>query len=284
MDTNNISNMNRRNFLQLAAAATAGTFLPGCVTSSSPVNAPAHAKRGLGIGTKPGSLWQKKIELCGARWLYNWKTTPPENIPAGVEFIPMVWSKVREESLPQIRAELRRNKFKTLLGYNEPDQKKQGNLTVDEALEQWPKLMELGVRLGSPAGVHPDKDWMKAFMKGVDERKLRVDFVTVHSYGGPNAGTLMKRLATVHELFGRPIWITEFAVGDWNAKTREENKYRPERVVEFVRQVLPQLDACEFVERYAWFPSKPDSAPLGSSALFNDDGTLTAVGEAYRTA
>ena len=174
--------------------------------------------------------------------------------------------------------------MKTLLGFNEPDQKKQGNMTVEEALEQWPKLMELGVRLGSPAGVHPDSDWMKAFMKGVEERQLRVDFVTVHSYGGPNADALMKRLAAVHELFGRPLWITEFAVGDWSAKSRAENKYRPEQVVEFVGKVLPQLDACEFVERYAWFSAKPDSAALGPSALFNHDGTLTPVGEVYRAA
>jgi hypothetical protein len=276
--------MNRRSFIQLVGAGTAGTLLPGCLTSSSSVSARTHAKRGLGIGTKPGTQWREKLELCDARWFYNWKSTPPENIPAGVEFVPMVWSKVREDSLPQLRAELRQNKLKTLLGYNEPDQTKQGNVTVEEALEQWPKLMELGVRLGSPAGVHPDRDWMKAFMKGVVERQLRVDFVTVHSYGGPSADALMKRLAAVHEMFGRPLWITEFAVGDWNAKSRAENKYRPEQIVEFVRDVLPRLDACEFVERYAWFPAKPDSAPLGPCALFNEDGTLTPVGEAYRPA
>ena len=275
--------MNRRNFLQLSLAAAAGTLLPGCATSLSPVSARPYPKRGLGIGTKPGSQWREKIELCGARWFYSWNSTPPENIPAGVEFVPMVWGKLREDSLPKLRAELRQNNMKTLLGFNEPDQKKQGNVTVEEALEQWPKLMELGVRLGSPGCVHPDREWMKAFMKGVEERRLRVDFVTVHSYGGPNADALMKRLAAVHEMFGRPLWITEFAVGDWNAKSRAENRYRPEQVVEFVRNVLPQLDACKFVERYAWFPAKPDSAPLGPSALFNDDGTLTSVGEAYRT-
>jgi hypothetical protein len=47
---------------------------------------------------------------------------------------------------------------------------------------------------------------------------------------------------------------------------------------------LPQLDACPVVERYAWFPARPDIAPLGSSPLFNDDVTLTAVGEAYKAA
>ncbi len=275
--------MNRRDFLQLALAASAATVLPGCVSAQSPVSVPAHAKRGLGIGTRRDTHWQEKIEKCGACWFYNWTTTPPENIPLGVEFFPMVWKKVRQESFPQIQANLRENKLKTLLGYNEPDQKKQGNLTVEEALEQWPKLMELGVRLGSPAGVHPDGEWMKGFMKGVAERRLRVDFVTVHSYGGPNADALMKHLATVHELFGLPLWITEFGVGDWKAKTREENIYRPAQIVDFLHKLLPQLDASKFIERYAWFSAKPESAALGPCALFDADGTLTPVGEAYRT-
>ncbi len=259
-------------------------MLSGCATGSSSSCARPHAKRGIGIAAKPGSQWREKLELCGAQWFYSWNSSPPDNIPPGVEFIPMVWGKRREDSFPKLAAELRQNKFKTLLGYNEPDQRDQSNITVEDALAQWPKLMDLGVRLGSPSCVHPDREWMKAFMKGVEERQLRVDFVTVHSYGGLNADALMKRLAEVHELYGRPLWLTEFAVGDWQAKTREQNRYRPEQIVEFVEKVLPRLDACEFVERYAWFPSKPDSAPLGPCALFNNDGTLTPVGEAYRPA
>jgi hypothetical protein len=279
--------MKRREFLQLVTAATAGTFLPACTAATPGTNAPVATtkpklKRGLGYGTK-GPQWADKLKRVGARWFYTWNFLPPENVPAGLEFVPMMWGRSREDAFPKHRADLEKNKLKTLLGYNEPDQKDQSNITVEQALDQWPKLMELGVRLGSPGCVHPDREWMKAFMKGVDERKLRVDFVTVHSYGGPSADALMKRLAALHELFGRPIWITEFAVGDWNAKTPAENKHKPERVVEFVRSVLPQLDACKFVERYAWFPAKPTSAPLGTSALFNEDGSLTAVGEAYRS-
>ena len=281
MSTINNPNINRRNFLQLVTAATAGSLVPGCATSLTP--AQRLAKRGLGIGTKPGSQWQEKLGRCGARWFYNWNRTLPENIPAGVEFIPMVWNGKPGESYIELGKQLRQAGCKELLGFNEPDQAKQGNMTVEETLALWPKLMETGLRLGSPGCVHPDKDWMKAFMKGVEERQLRVDFVAAHSYGGPNADSLVKRLTAVYEMFGRPIWITEFGVGDWQAKTRAENRYRPEQIVEFVQKLLPQLDACPFVERYAWFPAKPDSAPLGPCALFNDDGTLTPVGEAYRS-
>lgn len=121
-------------------------------------------------------------------------------------------------------------------------------------------------------------------MKGVLERHLRVDFVAVHSYGGLNVDALMNQLEAVHQLFGRPIWMTEFAVGDWEARTRAENRYQPEQIAKFVEQLLPRLDRCDFVERYAWFPANPDNHALGPSALFNDDGSLTPVGRAYRSA
>jgi hypothetical protein len=143
--------------------------------------------------------------------------------------------------------------------------------------------MKLELRLGSPGCVHPDKEWMRAFMKGVAEKSLRVDFVTVHNYGGLNVDGLMNRLEAVHKEFQRPLWITEFGVGDWEAKTRADNRYQPAEIIKFMEQALPRLDQCEFVERYAWFPAKPDNAALGPCALFNVDGSLTPVGQAYRS-
>jgi hypothetical protein len=266
----------------MGLTAAVGTLVPACTSPKASSSVRLRGKRGIGTITKAGSAWREKLELSGAQWFYSWGSTPPENIPAGVEFVPMVWGKGSGD-YTKMGKQLRKAGYQQLLGLNEPDQKDQSNITVEAALALWPKLMETGLRLGSPGCVHPDRDWMKQFMQGVTERGLRVDFVTVHSYGGLSADALMQRLESVHKLFNRPLWITEFAVGDWQAKTRAENKYRPEQVVKFMEQLLPQLDRCEFVERYAWFPASPNSAPLGSSALFNEDGTLTPVGQAYRS-
>lgn len=80
-----------------------------------------------------------------------------------------------------------------LLGLNEPDVKKQGNMSIEETLDAWPVLMDTGMRLGSPGCVHPDKEWMIEFMAGAGKRNLRVDFICVHSYGSPSAEGLVKR-------------------------------------------------------------------------------------------
>lgn len=209
----------------------------------------------------------------------------PDEVPDGIEFAPMTWGKLGKKSLT-LFAKLRRQRDESqitaLMGFNEPDKENQSDTTVDEALTMWPRLMELGLPLGSPGCVHPDNQWMKDFMKGVEQRKLRVDFVCVHSYGGPNASGLMNRLDRIRKMYDRTIWITEFAVGDWNAKSASANKHRPQKMAAFMREVLPMLERAKFVERYAWYSAKPDNWALGTSALFDAQGELTELGEIYR--
>ncbi len=276
--------MNRREFLQLATMTAAGSLIPGCASQPSSDLARHRPKRGIALSATPGGPWRDKIQKAGARWFYTWNKLPPENIPSSVEFIPMIWNAKVGDSCVDFGTKLRADGYRELLGFNEPDQRKQADMTVAEALDLWPRLMETGLRLGSPSCVHPDKDWMKQFMQGVEVRNLRVYFVCVHAYGGPNPEALMNRLRAVHEMFARPLWITEFGVGDWQAKKRSDNKYKPEQVADFIKGIIPMLEACHFVERYAWFSSKPDNAALGPCALFNDDASLTPVGKAYRSA
>ncbi len=67
-------------------------------------------------------------------------------------------------------------------------------MSVDEALELWPQLESLGVPLGSPATVGFNNDWMREFMERADALGLRIDFVAVHSYAGPNVLSFINNL------------------------------------------------------------------------------------------
>ena len=62
-------------------------------------------------------------------------------------------------------------------------------------------------------------------MLQVDSKGLRVDFMCVHWYPGYDtsmtdsdaaAQELAKYMTDVHERWGRPIWLTEFAYIDFN--------------------------------------------------------------------
>jgi hypothetical protein len=118
-------------------------------------------------------------------------------------------------------------------------------------------------------------------MDGARKRGYRVDFVCVHWYGGTDEDKLVEHLERIHEMYGKPIWLTEFAPADWSAKTLKDNENSPKDVLRFMKKALPKLDKLEFLERYAWFSSETTHPKLGSSALFEEDGTLTPLGEAY---
>ena len=271
--------MNRRHLIKLSLlAALAST---GQVEGARK-GKDGSVKKGLGIGdTSPD--FDRKLKELNCKWFYNWTGAKPEKSPSDVPFIPMVWKyRGMPQAIEKIAALAKNEDSKELLAFNEPDRSSQSNMSVVQALEAWPLLQKTGLRLGSPACVHPDSHWMKEFMAGVKERDLKVDFICVHSYGGPNAGGFIDRLKMIHKLYDRPLWITEFAVGDWNAKSLAENRYKPDDILKFMKDVLPKLDRLDFVERYAWFPADADNRTLGNSALWDADGKLTPLGELYQ--
>lgn len=135
--------------------------------------------------------------------------------------------------------------------------------------------------LGSPATVNPENDWMQEFMTRSGQLGYRVDFVCVHNYGGINAQTLLDKLERVYNLYGKPIWITEFAVADWGAASPEENKYTASQVLDFMKIVLPELEKRDYIHRYSWFSFGLNSAPGTCSALFDSDGNYTELGQYY---
>ncbi len=272
--------LNRRHFLHLSLAAALASRDP--LFAAAKKTAPG--KKGLGIATRnPG--WADRLRDLRCDWFYTWGADIPDDKPEGSEFIPMIWGRpYQPEKVAEAASAAKEAGIKELLGFNEPDKFNQSNISVEKALELWPILEQTGMRLGSPGCVHPDREWMEAFMKGAKKRKLRVDFVCVHSYGGPNAKGFVNRLKKVHRMFRKPVWITEFAVGDWEAASAEQNRHRPESVLRFMEEVLPMLDRLDFVERYAWFPAMPDNRALGTSALFDQEGKLTKLGECYRDA
>jgi len=283
--------LNRRNFLSSASlAVVSGLTLNIHKGIISPLFAErqtefqAATKKGFCYATKSDPNWSERLTKLNAHWFYTWGPELPSSPPEGIEFVPMIWGKQsakNESLLGKLTSQYQAGEISALLGFNEPDQAKQANMSVEDVLDAWPALMELGIPLGSPGCVHPDRDWMKDFMKGVEERKLRVDFVCAHSYGGPNAKGLINRMKQVYEMFGRPIWITEFAVGDWAAADVSENKHSPEVVAKFMKEVIPLLNKSQFVHRYAWYSAKLDNRALGTSALFDDEGNLTDLGKLY---
>lgn len=242
---------------------------------------PLSRKKGACFPTK-NDTWSSRVSALNVSWHYSWGVDANIAEPDSVRFVPMIWGKWSlEKSLLKVDSLARIGKVKYLLGFNEPDGKEQANLTVEESLTYWQKLMNLNIPLGSPACVHADNDWMKGFMAKAAEKAYRVDFICVHWYGGANAQSLIDHLKSIHDLYHRPIWLTEFAPADWSATSPATSKVTKANALVFMQQILPALEKMDYVERYSWFSADPENAALGNAALFDNTGKLTLLGAYY---
>lgn len=255
-----------------------------------PVNAAiAIMKKGVGFSNADGSgdRFSKAVDQLGCGWYYNWTPVPDRQAsPIRAEFVPMIWS--GRDATKKNLVRLKKSGFHTLLGFNEPDGKEQANMTVGEALDLWPRLMETGMHLGSPAPATDFPDgWLDRFMEGARKRHYRVDFICLHWYGDITAPDAVERLKDFLEArwhrYHLPIWLTEFSgsTGSWLKPV--DPPVTPEKNAAFIRRVIPMLESLPFLERYAWFELKWIEKPWATVALVNPgSGQWTAAGQAYR--
>jgi hypothetical protein len=198
----------------------------------------------------------------------------------------MIWDErnVNEENLSYLEDLANDGSINYLLGFNEPDLISQANMTVEEAIALWPDLESVGVPLGSPVTASTSSTWFSDFMSRATEENLRIDFVAVHIYDVYNVDIFVQKLEEVFEKYGKPIWITEFALRDWRADNNNPNRYSEEDVLLFMQQLLPRLEELDFVHRYAWFdtsPNNPNYEKLRTADLITENNQLTSLGAYY---
>jgi RNA polymerase sigma factor (sigma-70 family) len=223
----------------------------------------------------------------GASWYYNWGATPNGiTAPASVSYVPMIWgaANVTSATLSQVSQE-----GHVLLGFNEPDMGSQSNMSAAQALDLWPKLMATGMTLGSPAvasGAATPGGWLDQFMTGAKARGYRVDFITVHWYGGdfeagPAVQELDSYLQAIYARYHLPIWVTEFALTSFSGGTATFPTEAQQAA--FLTAATKMLDGLSYVQRYAWF-ALPTSSGSGTTGLFNPGPSVTQVGQAFESA
>lgn len=224
------------------------------------------------------------LKESGASWYLTWSTTHQGIAsPRGTQFVPMVRSAANVTSAALAQAE---RSGPVLLTFNEPDLTSQADMTVAQALSLWPELMATNMQLGSPAvasgGATPG-GWLDRFMKGAEQSHFRVNFIAVHWYGADfetsaAVAQLRSYLESVHDRYGLPIWLTEYALIDF-APAGPIYPTDAEQAA-FVTASVRMLDRLSFLRRYAWFAlPAPSSGP--STGLFAPGPRATAVGLAF---
>ncbi|MFJ4685200.1 glycosyl hydrolase [Streptomyces sp. NPDC091377] len=243
-------------------------------------NAGTSAK---GISLNPVDGAAQALTDSGASWYYNWASSSGQvTKPEGVEYVPMIWG---PGSVTDAELGAAAKEGTTLLGFNEPDHGGQANMSPEQALDLWPRLQATGLRMGAPAvatGADVADGWLDRFMKGAEQRGLRVDFIPVHWYGadfGPDAANQLRGyLQRIHDRYQKPIWLTEYGLIDFSSGTPRYPGQ--EEQAAFVKSSTEMLEGLDFVERYAWFTLSTQTSPTG----LYDGTTPNASGQIYREA
>jgi autotransporter-associated beta strand protein len=204
-------------------------------------------------------------------WFYDWGSGSTSS--ADAEYAPMQWGGGYSSGINS------KQKSTHVLGFNEPDDSKQANMTVAQAVANWPSMVQSGLRLGAPAvsdafGTGVGLDWLYSFMSQIDALGYRVDYVPVHWYKcDQTAAQLYSYLLGVYQTTGRPIWLTEFNDGaNWCVSAPPTYAQHATAT----QEMLDVLESAPFVERYAIYNW------VGDTRAMITNNALTPAGIIYR--
>lgn len=173
-----------------------------------------------------------------------------------------------------------------IIGFNEPWNGFNGfrtPITPTQALDAWPSLMALGNRLSAPSISAPTDgtSWLSDFMSGVASRGYRVDVINVHYYGGigDTIANMQTYLTNLHNQYGRPIIVTEWARADWTNNTSSGTPtFSQADQAQWAEDGIYMMDSLDFVEANFWYGATTIFGTYQNNALLNQNGSLTTVG------
>lgn len=249
------------------------------LTEAGPMKKRASGKRGLAYND--GAFTQMFGDEIS--WQYNWGSTQYGNPAKDYPYVPMVHgteiAAKGQDEMNNVLKEVEKG-AKWVLSFNEPDQCGGGGtcMQVGDAIKYHKQFVqpiaEKGAKIVSPAVTNGPEPkglaYLKSFMDGCDG--CQIDAIAVHYYAWDKAEDFIAHMKKVHDMFKKPIWVTEFGVNPGEGD--------PEK---FLKEVIPWMDKTDFIARYSYHfaaPSVPDRP-----YLINAEGTgLSSLGQVYASA
>ncbi|KAB5585804.1 glycosyl hydrolase catalytic core-domain-containing protein [Coniochaeta sp. 2T2.1] len=222
-------------------------------------NDPELAKKFLGSGSK-------------ISFAYNWGQTNDLGVDH-VNFYPMLWSpgELHEPTWNANANKAIAAGSKVLLSFNEPDNSGQANMLPAAAAAEHQRLMNPfagKAQISTPAITNSGNpgegvDWLRQWLEKC-AGQCHFDYVAMHWYSDW-APSFFEQIEKVYNLAKKPILLTEFAT---NA---------PLNAVDFLKEVVPQLDADSRVAGYCYFMAKEGS---GNDAMISG-GQPNKIGNVF---
>ncbi|MDD4637523.1 MAG: glycosyl hydrolase, partial [Bacteroidales bacterium] len=163
-----------------------------------------------------------------------------------------------------------------VLGYNEPDQTNQADMSMQEMINGWPSMMASGLRVGSPAYASIGNG-LYTFIRECEHRNYRIDFVALHAYfGGWERSNWTSYFSDAYTNTRRPLWTTEWNNGaNWTTEGGSKTEAEQKKDITYI---LDAMESTDYFERYSIYNWVEDWRRV----IRDNDGSLTPAGEVYR--
>jgi regulation of enolase protein 1 (concanavalin A-like superfamily) len=231
-----------------------------------------------------GSTASRTPGVVNTSWYYHWGVNvqhgQQENHKWG-EYVPMPRKVPEVEKAGQgmIDDILSMNQITHVMVFNEVGAQSEDDFT--KVIKVFSTFQETGLRIGGPSGTGSaasrEDRFTPKFLQACDARGIRVDLTCLHWYDNYRTRdddperifTRFKEYISraYHYCGRRPLAITEFNAGKRTVELQDG----------FLERALPYLEACGYVERYAWFQPRD-----GRGAFFDEEGKITSTGLIYK--
>lgn len=216
-------------------------------------------------------------------WTYNWSNQVPQFVldrlnKAGIDYSPCIWSSAfnMSDALAQQSAP------EYILGFNEPDQSGQANMTTTQVIDAWAALADAapaGSKLVGPAISDGNFSYQKTVYDGLKSNGYRFDAIGMHLYRTDlNAfgfGSTAYSIPGMADTYGVPVVVSEFGYVNWT----RTSPYTDSEVASILAELKTFVANCESssdVLRYCLYPT---TSPFGRyHAWFN---FMTNIGGNY---
>ncbi|GJJ07374.1 hypothetical protein Clacol_001576 [Clathrus columnatus] len=236
----------------------------------------------LGWGADPSGINQ---------WLhmdvyYNWGPTPSTQ-GAAPKFMPMLWGTKNTDTWTSQVLNSPNPPF-AVKSFNEPELPGSGSLSPSDAAGVWNQLLlplvKKGVQVGSPAVTSDSgaKPWLNSFFAACNNGlpNCGARFVDIHYYG-QNAQDLISFVEDMHNTYGLPIMVSEFACQSFTGGAPSTQS----QVDSFAGTVTAFMQSTDYIIAYAAFGAINDIESTGVAAtnsMFNGNSeSPNALAEIY---
>jgi len=232
----------------------------------------------------PNAQWidiNQYLSTGKVSWYYSWS---PSGFDTNLEFVPMLWGTNQvDQWQATINQTISQHNVTSVLGFNEPQNPGQSNLTAQQGADLWKSYIEplksSGIRLGSPApDSAPDgktwlQDWLSACAGGCTP-----DFIAIHWYD-VNSSEFISYLQDFHQTFNLNLWVTEWDCQNFNNANAQCSA---SDITSFMNETQSFMDETEWVERYAWYGAMENLQGVNpENAIMTPDGKINSLGEQY---